>query len=235
MGTNPEGRRDPGRKGDDPSSRPLSAVPPDPFAPSGTKVAPPPLTPTGTQPAMLKPPNVTSGGAPDSLGARGWQSISGMMEESEAEQVDQEVDQEVDYEDENEGDDFGEDTRSTGTPTSFDGSRQLPDPDEVLIHMTQHGETPVPRAREAAPANGTVSQNSSSEDGEGSSSSGSLHPRRAVRPGARGPLPRARSDRQGRHGQGLPRRARRARQAGCRQGPEPGLHPPPRPGEALPA
>jgi serine/threonine-protein kinase len=178
MGTNPEGRRDPGRKGDDPSSRPLSAVPPDPFAPSGTKVAPPPLTPTGTQPAMLKPPNVTSGGAPDSLGARGWQSISGMMEESEAEQVDQEVDQEVDYEDENEGDDFGEDTRSTGTPTSFDGSRQLPDPDEVLIHMTQHGETPVPRAREAAPANGTVSQNSSSEDGEGSSSSGSLHPRR---------------------------------------------------------
>jgi len=92
------------------------------------------------------------------------------MMESEAEQVDQEDGE--DYEGE-------EDARATATPTSFDGSRPLPDPDEVLIHMTQHGETPAPRDRGSAPDGGTVSQGHSSEDGEGSSSSsGSMHPRR---------------------------------------------------------
>lgn len=181
MGTNPEGRRDPGRNSDDPASRPRSTVLPDPFAPTGsaapslTQLSPPPPTPPpgGTQPAILRPPTVTSAGASDSLGARGWQSINGLMEEAEVAQVEQEVDQEVDYEEED-SEDFEpeEDTRQTGTPTSLDGSRQLPDPDEVLIHMTQHGETPVP-------ASGTVSHGNSSEDGEGTSSnSGSLHPRR---------------------------------------------------------
>jgi tRNA A-37 threonylcarbamoyl transferase component Bud32 len=182
MGTNPEGRRDPGRKGDDPSSRPLSAVPLDPFAPAGsaapslTKVAPPMPTKTGTQPAMLVPPSVTSPGASDSLGARGWQSISGMEPEPEqAAEVDYETEEAEEAE---EAEDY-DDSHPTGTPTSFDGSRQLPDPDEVLIHMTQHGETPVPSGRDSGPDSGTVSQNNSSEDGESSSSgSGSLHPRR---------------------------------------------------------
>jgi len=224
MGTNPEGRRDHGRKSDDGSSRPLSAVSPDsladPFADS-VPVAPPPLapplappavappgvapplfggtpqsrgvawpggtqpgtapapTPTGTQPAMMLPPTVTSGGPPDSLSARGWQSISGMMEEVEVE-----AEPELEYEDPSdselaEGDDQDDDdARPTATPTSFDGARRLPDPDEVLINMTQHGETPSPRGRGSTPE-GTVSHGSSSEDGEeGSSSSGSMHPRR---------------------------------------------------------
>ncbi len=118
---------------------------------------------------MSRPPTVTSGGPPDSLGARGWQSISGMMEE--AEQVVDFPDLAADADEDDEDDDA--DTRTTATPTSFDGSRMLPDPDEVLIHMTQHGET-SPRGRDSAD-----SQNTSSEDGEGGSSgSGSMHPRR---------------------------------------------------------
>jgi len=195
MGTNPEGRRDPGRKSDDAPSRPLSAVLPEPFAPPGMPpgappvMPPPPLlspgtqpgtqpmsTPTGTQPATMRAPTVTSSDAPDSLGARGWQSISGMMEA--------EAEQDGDYADaqageELEADEDDDDDHPTATPTSFDGARGLPDPDEVLIHMTQHGETPSPRGRDSAPE-GTVSTSNPSEDGEGgsSSSSGSMHPRR---------------------------------------------------------
>ena len=185
MGTNPEGRRDHGRKSDEDSSRPLSAVPPDLLAPSspGTQPGTQPggTQPGGTQPAMmLRPPTVTSSGPSDSLSARGWQSISGMME------AEQEVEPEPDYEDppealEADQDEDDDDARPTATPTSFDGSRKLPDPDEVLIHMTQHGETPSPRGRGSTPE-GTVSQGNSSEDGEagssGSSGSGSMHPRR---------------------------------------------------------
>ena len=86
-----------------------------------------------------------------------------------------------------ERDDDDDDDRDTGTPTSFERDRPLPDPDEVLIHMTQHGEAPPGRARDSA-EDGTRVDATPSGDGTGSSSSGtgsgshthsgSLHPRR---------------------------------------------------------